>query len=39
MQSSEHIDAARDEFDPRTVQEIANTDVLGLYSRTCVERR
>ncbi len=39
IQSSENIDAARGEFDPQTIQEIANTDVLGLYYRTSVESR
>lgn len=39
IQSAENIDKARDEFDPRTIQQIANTDVLGLYYRTNVESR
>lgn len=39
IQSAENIDEARDDYDPRTIQQIANTDVLGLYYRTNVESR
>lgn len=39
IQSVENIDEARDEYDPRTIQQIVNTDVLGLYYRTNVESR
>lgn len=37
IQSSENIDAARDDYDPETIKDIANTDVLRLYYRTNVE--
>lgn len=37
IQSAENIDEARDEYDPETIKDIANTDVLRLYYRTSVE--
>ena len=37
IQSAENIDTARAEYDPETIKEIANTDVLRLYYRTDVE--
>lgn len=39
IQSRENIDAARDEFDPETIQAIANTDVLALHYRTSLDSR
>lgn len=39
IQSRENIDDARDEFNPKTIQQIANTEVLGLHYRTSVESR
>jgi metal-responsive CopG/Arc/MetJ family transcriptional regulator len=38
IQSRENIDDARDELDPRTIQQF-NTDVLALTYRTHVEER
>ncbi len=37
IQSAENIDEARGEYDPTTIKDIANTDVLRLYYRTDVE--
>lgn len=39
IQSRENIDDARDEFNPKTIQQIANTEVLGIHYRTSVESR
>ncbi|WP_256394229.1 DUF7386 family protein [Natronoarchaeum rubrum] len=39
LQSKQNIDEARSEFDPKTVQEVANTSVIGLQYRTSVESR
>ena len=38
IQSRENIDNARDELDPRTIQQF-NTDVLALTYRTHIEER
>lgn len=37
IQSKENMDAARSEFDPETIQEIGNTDVIRLHYRTSVD--
>ncbi|DAC85260.1 hypothetical protein [Natrinema versiforme] len=37
IQSAENIDDARSEYDPQTIKDIANTDVLRLYYRTDIE--
>jgi hypothetical protein len=34
IESEQNIDDARDDHDPRTIQAIANTSVLGLHYRT-----
>jgi Arc/MetJ-type ribon-helix-helix transcriptional regulator len=34
IESEQNIDDARDDHDPRVIQEIANTSVLGLHYRT-----
>jgi hypothetical protein len=34
IESEANIDDARDDHDPRVIQEIANTSVLGLHYRT-----
>lgn len=39
LQSHENIDDARDEYDPETIQAIANTDVLALHYRTSIDSR
>jgi len=36
LESEQNIDAARGEFDPETIQAIANTSVIGLRYRTSV---
>jgi hypothetical protein len=38
IQSRENIDDARDELDPRTIQQF-NTDVLALKYRTSIDER
>ncbi|ELY86755.1 DUF7386 family protein [Natrinema altunense] len=39
VESEQNIDDARGEFDPETIQEIANTSVIGLRYRTAVENK
>ncbi|WP_435551756.1 DUF7386 family protein [Natrinema sp. CGMCC1.2065] len=39
VESEQNIDDARGEFDPETIQEIANTPMIGLRYRTSVESR
>ena len=39
LESKENIDDARSEYDPETIQAIANTSVIGLRYRTSVESR
>ena len=39
LESKENIDEARGEYDPETIQAIANTSVIGLRYRTSVESR
>lgn len=39
VQSARNVEDVREDYDPRTIQAIANTDVLGLYYRTSVESR
>ena len=39
VESHRNIEKARDSFDPETIQEIANTSVVGLRYRTMVEGR
>ena len=39
LESEQNIEDARGEFDPETIQEIANTSVVGLRYRTSVESR
>lgn len=37
IESRENIDDARDEYDPETIQAIANTSVLRLHYRTSLD--
>jgi len=39
VQSARNVEDAREDYDPRTIQDIANTDVLGFYYRTSIESR
>ncbi|MFC7137993.1 hypothetical protein ACFQRB_19130 [Halobaculum litoreum] len=39
VQSARNVEDAREDYDPRTIQDIANTDVLGLYYRTSIKSR
>jgi hypothetical protein len=39
IESKANIDDAREEHDPRTIQEIANTSVLGLHYRTEIRQK
>ncbi|WP_090622091.1 DUF7386 family protein [Natrinema salaciae] len=39
LESKENLDSARNEFNPEMIQTIANTPVIGLQYRTCVESR
>jgi hypothetical protein len=39
VESKENIESARDDVDPKTIQTVANTSVLGLRYRTRVESR
>ncbi|QCS44094.1 hypothetical protein [Natrinema versiforme] len=39
LESEENIDDARGEYDPETIQMIANTSVIGLRYRTSIESR
>jgi len=39
VQSARNVEDAREDYNPRTIQDIANTDVLGLYYRTSIESR
>lgn len=39
LESEENIQHARGEYDPETIQAIANTSVIGLRYRTSVESR
>lgn len=38
LESYEKMDEAREEFDPMTIQAIANTSVLRLHYRTSVDQ-
>lgn len=38
LESAENLEDARDEFDPRTIQQIGNTSVLKLHYRTSVDQ-
>jgi hypothetical protein len=39
IESKANIDDAREDHDPRTIQEIANTSVLGLHYRTEIREK
>jgi Arc/MetJ-type ribon-helix-helix transcriptional regulator len=39
VESKANIDEAREEHDPRVIQEIANTSVLGLHYRTEIREK
>jgi hypothetical protein len=39
LESEENINDARDEYDPKTIQAIANTSVIKLRYRTSVESK
>ncbi|RKD95507.1 DUF7386 family protein [Halopiger aswanensis] len=39
LESEKNIQEARSEYDPRTIQDVANTSVLTLRYRTSVESR
>jgi hypothetical protein len=39
IERQQNIDDARDEFDPETIQAIANTSVLGLHYRTSIDSK
>jgi hypothetical protein len=39
LESERNIDDARGEFDPETIQAIANTSVIGLRYRTSLESK
>lgn len=39
IQSQENIEDARRKYDPETIQDLANTDVLALHYRTSVDSR
>ncbi|MFC7095688.1 DUF7386 family protein [Halobaculum marinum] len=39
VQSARNVEDAREDYDPRTIQDIANTDVPGFYYRTSIESR
>jgi len=39
LESKQNIDDARGEYDPETIQAIANTSVIGLRYRTSLESR
>ncbi|WP_265109749.1 DUF7386 family protein [Halosolutus halophilus] len=39
LESEQNVQDARGEFDPETIQTIANTSVIGLRYRTSVESR
>jgi hypothetical protein len=39
IESKRNIDDARDDYDPRTIQAIANTSVLGLHYRTEIREK
>jgi hypothetical protein len=39
IESERNIDDAREEYDPRVIQEIANTSVLGLHYRTEIREK
>ena len=38
LESHKNMDAAREEFDPETIQAIANTSVLKLHYRTSIDQ-
>jgi hypothetical protein len=38
-ESKENINEARDEHDPRVIQHIANTQVLGVHYRTEIREK
>jgi hypothetical protein len=38
-ESKDNIDDARDEYDPRVIQDIANTSVLGFHYRTEIREK
>lgn len=37
IESEENIESAREEYDPETIQDIANTSVMKLHYRTSVD--
>jgi hypothetical protein len=39
IESEQNLDDAREEYDPRTIQEIANTSVLGLHYWTRTQEK
>ena len=39
LESKANIDDARDEYDPETIQAIANTSVIGLQYRTSLKSK
>ncbi|QLG51079.1 DUF7386 family protein [Natrinema halophilum] len=39
IEHERNIDDAREEYDPATIQEIANTSVIGLRYRTSIESK
>jgi hypothetical protein len=39
IESRANIDDAREDHDPRTIQAIANTSVLGLHYRTEIREK
>ncbi|GAB3678967.1 DUF7386 family protein [Halopiger thermotolerans] len=39
VESKQNIDDARGDIDPRTIQTVANTSVIGLKYRTSVESK
>jgi hypothetical protein len=39
VESQQNIEDARDEYDPETIQAIANTSVLGLHYRTSIDSK
>jgi hypothetical protein len=39
VESKANLDDARKDYDPRTIQAIANTSVLGLHYRTEIRQK
>lgn len=39
IQSKQNIDQGREEYDPQTIQNLCNTDVLALHYRTSIDSR